>query len=57
MPTLIDVPIEDPRFYLDDPWPTFERMQRDEPFWHYEPLDTFVLTRYADIKAIAKALE
>jgi cytochrome P450 len=53
MSTVTDVPIEDPRFYLDDPWPTFEWMQRDAPFWYYEPLDTFVLTRYDDIKAVA----
>ena len=37
----------------DDPWPTFEWMQRDAPFWYYQPLDTFVLTRYDDIKAVA----
>jgi cytochrome P450 len=53
MSTVTDVPIEDPQFYLDDPWPTFEWMQRDAPFWYYEPLDTFVLTRYDDIKAVA----
>ena len=53
MSTVTDVPIEDPQFYLDDPWPTFAWMQRDAPFWYYEPLDTFVLTRYEDIKAIA----
>lgn len=53
MSTVTDVPIEDPQFYLDNPWPTFEWMQRDAPFWYYEPLDTFVLTRYDDIKAVA----
>jgi len=53
MATVTDVPIEDPQFYLDDPWPTFAWMQRDAPFWYYEPLDTFVVTRYDDIKAIA----
>jgi cytochrome P450 len=53
MSTVTDVLIEDPQFYLDDPWPTFEWMQRDAPFWYYEPLDTFVLTRYDDIKAVA----
>jgi cytochrome P450 len=53
MSTVTDVPIEDPQFYLGDPWPTFEWMQRDAPSWYYEPLDTFVLTRYEDIKAVA----
>jgi cytochrome P450 len=53
MTTVTDIPIEDPQFYLDDPWPTFAWMQREAPFWYYEPLDTFVVTRYEDIKAIA----
>ena len=53
MSTATDVPIEDPQFYLDDPWPTFAWMQREAPFWFYAPLDTFVLTRYDDIKAVA----
>ncbi len=48
-----DIPIEDPNFYLDDPWPTFAWMQREAPFYHYEPLDTIVVTRHADIVAIA----
>jgi cytochrome P450 len=53
MSTRTDVPIEDSQFYLDDPWPTFAWMQRDAPFWYHESLDTFVLTRYEDIKAVA----
>jgi cytochrome P450 len=47
------VPIEDPGFYVDDPWPAFARMQEEASFSYYEPLDTFVVTRYADIRAIA----
>ncbi|WP_433228516.1 cytochrome P450 [Actinomadura formosensis] len=46
--------IEDPHFYLDDPWPTFEWMRREQPFYYYEPLDTFVLTRHADIHAVTR---
>ena len=46
-------PIEDPQFYLDDPWPTFARMRESDPFHHYPPLDAFVVTRHADIKDIA----
>jgi len=46
------VPIEDPEFYLRDPWPTFAWMQAEQPFYHYEPLDTFVVTRYKDIRDI-----
>ncbi|MGW4912910.1 cytochrome P450 [Streptomyces sp. NPDC004270] len=47
------VPIEDPGFYVDDPWPAFARMQEDASFYYHEPLDTFVVTRHADIRAIA----
>ncbi|MFD3586219.1 cytochrome P450 [Streptomyces sp. NPDC058683] len=49
----LTVPIEDPAFYVDDPWPAFARMQEDASFHYYEPLDTFVVTRHADIRAIA----
>ncbi|MES9537708.1 cytochrome P450 [Actinomadura sp. NPDC000600] len=48
------VPIEDPHFYLADPWPTFDWMRREQPFYYYEPLDTFVLTRHADINAVTR---
>jgi cytochrome P450 len=47
------VDIEDPRFYLDDPWPTFSWLRENAPFYYYEPLDTYVVTRHADIRAIA----
>ncbi|WP_433502984.1 cytochrome P450 [Pseudonocardia halophobica] len=47
------VPIEDPQFYLNDPWTTFARMRENDPFYYYEPLDTFVITRHAHIKDIA----
>lgn len=48
-----ELPIEAPQFYLDDPWPTFEWMQKEEPFYHYKPLDTFVITRHKDIRTIS----
>jgi len=47
------IPIEDSDFYLDDPWPTFSWMQRERPYYHYESLDTFVITRHRDILDIA----
>jgi cytochrome P450 len=46
-----EVPIEDPHFYMGNPWPTFARMREEDPFYYYEPLDCFVLTRVADIRA------
>lgn len=54
MTTTEFIPIEDPKFYLDDPWPTFARMRRETPFYLYDSLDTYVVTRHADIRAIAK---
>ncbi|WP_189339351.1 cytochrome P450 [Williamsia muralis] len=46
------VQIEDPQFYLDNPWPTFRWMRENDPFYYYESLDTFVVTRHADIREI-----
>ncbi len=47
------VPIEDPEFYLHNPWPTFAWMREEQPFYHYGPLDTFVLTRHKDIRDVS----
>ncbi|KXJ99137.1 MAG: Steroid C26-monooxygenase [Nitrospira sp. OLB3] len=47
------VPIEDPDFYINDPWPTFAWMQAEQPFYYYAPLNTFVLTRYKDIRDVS----
>jgi cytochrome P450 len=46
------VRIEDPRFYLEDPFPVFARMRAEEPVFYYEPLDTFVLTKHEDIRLV-----
>ncbi len=52
-PALRDlVRIEDPQFYLDDPFPLFARMRAEAPVFYYEPLDTFVLTRHEDIRFV-----
>jgi len=52
-PALRDlVRIEDPQFYLDDPFPVFARMRTEAPVWYYEPLDTFVLTKHEDIRFV-----
>src|ERR1700751_231078 len=47
------VPFEDPDFYVQNPWPTLTRLQREDPVYYYEPLDTFVLTKLADIREAA----
>jgi cytochrome P450 len=52
-PVLRDlVRIEDPQFYLDDPFPLFARMRAEAPVFYYEPLDTFVLTKHEDIRFV-----
>src|SRR6201998_183851 len=44
------IPFEDPNFYIDDPYPVFARLQREQPVYYYEPLDIFVLTKIDDIR-------
>src|SRR5271169_684149 len=57
-PALRDlVRIEDPRFYLDDPFPVFARMRREAPVFYYEPLDTFVLTKHEDVRYVNRTPE
>jgi cytochrome P450 len=48
------IPFEDPGFYLDDPYPVFARLQREQPVYYYEPLDIFVLTKLDDIREAAR---
>jgi cytochrome P450 len=51
------IPFEDPAFYVDDPYPTFERLQREDPVHYYQPLDIFVLTKLDDIREAARRAE
>jgi cytochrome P450 len=48
------IPFEDPNFYIDDPYPVFARLQREQPVYYYEPLDIFVLTKIDDIREAAR---
>src|ERR1700730_9318228 len=55
-PVLRDlVRIEDPQFYLDDPFPLFARMRAEAPVFYYEPLDTLVLTKHEDIRFLTSS--
>jgi cytochrome P450 len=47
------IPFEDPRFYVEDPWPVLTRLQREDPVHYYEPLDVFILTKLDDIREAA----
>jgi cytochrome P450 len=44
------VRIEDPGFYADDPFPVLARMRAEAPVFWYEPLQTWVLSRYEDVR-------
>ena len=44
------VRIEDVSFYMNDPFPVYARLRREQPVFYYEPLDIFVLSRGEDIR-------
>lgn len=49
--------IEDPEFYATDPFPVFAWMRREAPVFWYEPLETWVLTKYDDIRYVGRSPE
>lgn len=51
------IPFEDPSFYVNNPYPVFARLQRDQPVYYYEPLDVFVLTKLDDIRDAARSAD
>jgi cytochrome P450 len=51
------VRIDDPHFYLDDPYPVLARMRRDAPAFYCEALDTYVVSRYEDVRWISRTPE
>ena len=44
------VQIEDPEFYINDPFPVLARLRQEAPVFYYAPLDTWVLSKYEDIR-------
>jgi cytochrome P450 len=48
------VRIEDPDFYDEGVLEIFARMRAEDPYFLYEPLDTFLLTRYQDIREASR---
>jgi cytochrome P450 len=51
------VRLEDPRFYLDDPYPVMQRLRREEPVFFYEPLNMWVMSKYEDIRHVGRTPE
>jgi cytochrome P450 len=50
------VNMEDPAFYVN-PWPVYTRMQREAPVHYQRSLNTWVVTRYDDVRAVARTPE
>ena len=46
------VRLEDPKFYLEDPYPILQRVRREEPVFYYEPLDMWVMSKHEDIRHV-----
>jgi cytochrome P450 len=51
------VRLEDPNFYLDDPYPVLQRLRREDPVFYYEPLDMWVMSKYEDIRLSGRTPE
>ena len=49
------VRLEDPRFYLDDPYPVLQRVRREDPVFYYEPLDMWVMSKHEDIRHVGSS--
>jgi cytochrome P450 len=55
MTTVVDdLRIEDPIFYLNDPFPVYARLRVEDPVHLREDLRIWTLTRYDDIVSVAK---
>jgi cytochrome P450 len=49
--------LEDPGFYLDDPYPALQRLRQEDPVFYYEPLDMWVISKYEDIRYVGRTPE
>jgi len=45
--------IDDPAFYVH-PWPIYARLQTEAPVYYYEPFNTWILTKHADVQHAAR---
>ena len=52
-----DISIENPDFYFEDRREMYGRLHSEQPVFYYEPLDLFVLSKYADIREAARSPE
>ena len=43
---------EDPKFFLDNPYPILQRLRKEEPVFYYEPMDIWLVSKYEDIRFV-----
>jgi cytochrome P450 len=48
------VRLQDPNFYLDDPYPVLQRLRQEDPVFYYEPLNMWVMSKYDDIRYVGR---
>jgi cytochrome P450 len=48
------VRIDDPQFYVGDPFPVFARMRKEAPAFFCPHLDTYAITRYEDVRELSR---
>jgi cytochrome P450 len=48
------VRIDDPDWYLDDPYPGLARLRAEAPSLYFDHLDTYAITRYHDVREISR---
>jgi cytochrome P450 len=46
--------LEDPAFYLGNPFPVYRRLRCEAPVFIYKPLNTRVVTRYDDVRFVTR---
>jgi cytochrome P450 len=49
----LDYDLQSPGFFAD-PYPTLARLRQDDPLYWHEPLGVWLVTRYADVRAVSR---
>ena len=48
------VRLDDPQFWLDEPYPVFARLRAQAPVLYCDSINAFAITRYADVQSISR---
>jgi cytochrome P450 len=46
------VRLDDPAYYLGNPWPVYARLRQEAPVFWYEPRRCWVVTKHADVRQV-----